>query len=170
MLRNAAMETIDRLDRHILVRLQANGRLTNAALAEAIALSPSACLARVRRLEREGVITGYSARLAIDRLRPSLVIYGEVTLKRHLPEDFRALDALFERDPRVLEAAEISGRSDYFVKVIVADMTEWRELSGRWTAGPWQIERVTSQVAMHRTKEFTGYPLAGPDARPAGGR
>jgi DNA-binding Lrp family transcriptional regulator len=153
------MEMLDRLDRHILTRLQANGRLTNAALAEAIALSPSACLARVRRLEAEGFITGYMARLAIDRLRPCLMIYGEVTLKRHLPQDFRALEALFQADPRVLEAAEISGRSDYFVKVLVSDMAEWRDLSGQWTAGPWQIERVTSQVAMHRTKEFSGYPL-----------
>lgn len=59
----------------------------------------------------------------------------------------------------MLEAAEISGRSDYFVKVIVADMAEWRALTEGWTSGPSAIERVTSLVSMHRSKEWAGYPL-----------
>jgi len=153
------LDSIDRIDRKILAVLQRDGRITNAALADEVALSPSACLARVRRMEQLEIITGYRADIAIERLRAALLIYGEVTLKRHLPEDFRALEALFAKDPRVLEAAEISGKSDYLVKVIVADMAEWRDLTAEWTAGPWQIERVSSSVAMHRTKAFAGFPL-----------
>lgn len=153
------MDSIDRIDRKILAALQRDGRMTNAALAEAVALSPSACLARVRRLEQAGIITGYRADIAIEKLRPTLLIHAEIVLKRHLPEDFRALEALFAADPRVLEAHEISGHSDYAVKVIVADMAEWRELSADWTAGPWQIERVSSAVAMHRAKAFSGWPI-----------
>ena len=153
------MDSIDRIDRKILAVLQRDGRITNAALAEEVALSPSACLAWVRRLEEVGIITGYRADVAVERLRPALIIYGEVTLKRHLPEDFRALEAMFAADARVLEAAEISGKSDYLVKVLVTDMAEWRDLTAEWTAGPWQIERVSSSVAMHRTKGFSGYPL-----------
>ncbi|TPE60574.1 Lrp/AsnC family transcriptional regulator [Sandaracinobacter neustonicus] len=153
------MDSIDRIDRKILAVLQRDGRITNAALAEEVALSPSACLARVRRLEEVGIITGYRADVAVERLRPALIIYGEVTLKRHLPEDFRALESMFAADARVLEAAEISGKSDYLVKVLVTDMAEWRDLTAEWTAGPWQIERVSSSVAMHRTKGFSGYPL-----------
>ena len=84
------MDSIDRIDRKILAALQRDGRITNAALATEVALSPSACLARVRRLEAMGVITGYGAQVAIEKLRSALLIYGEVTLKRHLPEDFRA--------------------------------------------------------------------------------
>ncbi len=154
-----ALDSIDRIDRKILAALQRDGRITNAALADAVSLSPSACLARVRRLESLGVIAGYRAEIAVDKFRPAVLIYGEVTLKRHLPEDFRAIEALFNADPRVLEAAEISGKSDYMVKVLVADMAEWRELTAGWTAGPWQIERVSSSVSMHRAKEFAGYPL-----------
>lgn len=153
------MDSIDRIDRKILAVLQRDGRITNAALAEDVALSPSACLARVRRLETLGIITGYRAEIAIEKLRSALLIYGEVTLKRHLPEDFRAIEAMFAQDSRVLEAAEISGKSDYMVKVMVGDMAEWRDLTAEWTAGPWQIERVSSSVAMHRTKGFAGYPL-----------
>ncbi|WP_199555474.1 Lrp/AsnC family transcriptional regulator [Sandaracinobacteroides hominis] len=150
---------MDRIDRKILVQLQQDGRITNAALAEAVSLSPSACLARVRRLEADGIIRGYRADIAIEKLRTSLLIYGEVTLKRHLPEDFRAIEALFAEDPRVLEAAEISGKSDYMVKLLVTDMAEWRDLTAQWTSGPWQIERVTSSVAMHHSKLFNGFPL-----------
>ncbi len=153
------MDSIDRIDRKILIALQRDGRMTNAALAEAVALSPSACLARVRRLEQAGIITGYRADIAIEKLRPALLIHAEIVLKRHLPEDFKALEAMFAGEERVLEAAEISGHSDYLVKVIVADMAEWRELSAQWTAGPWQIERVSSAVAMHRTKAFAGWPI-----------
>lgn len=153
------MDSIDRIDRKIIAVLQRDGRITNAALAEEVALSPSACLARMRRLETMGVITGYRADIAVEKLRAALIIYGEVTLKRHLPEDFRAIESLFAGDPRVLEAAEISGKSDYMVKVLVTDMAEWRDLTAVWTAGPWQIERVSSSVAMHRTKGFSGYPL-----------
>ena len=153
------MDSIDRIDRKIIAVLQRDGRITNAALADEVALSPSACLARMRRLETMGVITGYRADIAVEKLRAALIIYGEVTLKRHLPEDFRAIEALFAEDPRVLEAAEISGKSDYMVKVLVTDMAEWRDLTAQWTAGPWQIERVSSSVAMHRTKGFAGYPL-----------
>jgi DNA-binding Lrp family transcriptional regulator len=153
------LDSIDRIDRKILAALQRDGRLTNAALADKVALSPSACLARVRRLESVGILTGYGAHVAIEKLRAALIIYGEVTLKRHLPEDFREAESLFAKDPRVLEAAEISGKSDYLVKVIVTDMAEWRDLTAHWTSGPWQIERVSSSVAMHRSKSFTGYPL-----------
>jgi Lrp/AsnC family leucine-responsive transcriptional regulator len=163
------METLDRLDMRILARLQEDGRITNAALADAVSLSPSACLARVRRLEALGIITGYRADVAVERVRQSLLLFGEVTLKRHLPQDFRAVEALFRAEPRVIEAHEISGRSDYLVKVLVTDMAEWRELSATWTAGEWQIERVTSQVVMHRTKAPSGFPLeAAPSHRSDG--
>ena len=153
------MQTLDRLDLKIIAALQREARLTNAALADAVSLSASACLARVKRLERAGIIIGYQATIAIEKIRPALILYGEVTLKRHLPEDFKAVEALFAKDPRVLEASEISGKSDYLVKVIMTDMAEWRDLTDTWTSGPWQIERVTSSVAMHRTKAFSGYPV-----------
>ena len=153
------MDTLDKLDRKILTALQRDGRLTNAALADIVSLSASACLARVKRMERDGIITGYQASIAIEKIRPALILYGEVTLKRHLPEDFKAVEALFAGDARVLDAAEISGKSDYLVRVIVTDMAEWRDLTANWTSGPWQIERVTSAVAMHRTKAFSGYPV-----------
>jgi Lrp/AsnC family leucine-responsive transcriptional regulator len=150
---------LDRIDRHILERLQADGRITNAALAAEVALSPSACLARVRRLEEAGIITGYRASIAVERVRPATLIHAEVSLGRHQSEDFAAVEALFGSDPRVIEADEISGQSDYQVKVLVRSMAEWRDLTARWTAADSPIARVTSSVAMHQTKPFAGFPV-----------
>ena len=67
---------LDRMDLKILAILQVDGRITNQALAERVALSPSACLARVRRLEADGLIQGYHARLDIERIRPTVTIHG----------------------------------------------------------------------------------------------
>lgn len=161
--------TLDRIDRRIIAILEREGRITNAALAERVALSPSACLARVRRLERAGVITGYGARVDAARLGPGLTLMAEVTLARHEPADFRQVEALFLAEPRVLEAAEISGRSDYLLRVRVGGMEEWRALAASWTASA-PIARITSQVVMHETKRFEGHPPPAPPAPPPGGR
>ncbi|WP_448581042.1 Lrp/AsnC family transcriptional regulator [Thermaurantiacus sp.] len=152
------MDSLDRIDRRILAILEREGRITNAALAERVALSPSACLARVRRLERAGIITGYGARVDGSRLGPGLTLVAEVSLSRHEPADFRQVETLFRDDPRVLEAAEISGRSDYLVRVRVLSMEEWRDLSASWARAPSPIARITSQVVMHQTKPFVGHP------------
>lgn len=154
--------SIDAIDRRILATLQADGRITNEALARRVNLSASACLARVRRLEAAGIIAGYRAVVAVERVRPALLVFAELTLVRHQPDDFRRVERLLRDDPRVLDAHEISGRSDYHVTVLVADMAEWRALSGEWTDGDTPIERVTSSIAMHATKTFGGYPLGQP--------
>src|SRR3990167_10487517 len=93
MRRNRALDgysALDRLDLKILAILQAQGRVTNQALAEQVGLSASACLARVRRLEAAGLIQGYHARLDIERIRPTVTVFGEVTLKSHRPADHPA--------------------------------------------------------------------------------
>ena len=94
---------------------------------------------------------------------PALIEAGRLSTRLGDPQAsvqfFARAEKVAPGDPRVLEAAEISGKSDYIVKVIVADMAEWRDLTAAWTSGPWQIERVSSSVAMHRTKGFSGYPL-----------
>ena len=122
---------LDRLDLRILAILQADGRITNQALAEKVALSPSACLARVRRLEADGLILGYHARLDIERIRPTVTIYGEVTLKSHRPADLAAFEAVLLDIPEVVEAAQVSGPFDYLIKVVTPDVRAWGELAAR---------------------------------------
>jgi DNA-binding Lrp family transcriptional regulator len=155
----SATFTLDRIDRRILAALQADGRLTNQALSEQVALSPSACLARVRRLEREGIIEGYHARLDPFRLDVGLVLFAEVTLKGHGPEELARFDAAIEALPQVVEASHVSGVYDYLLKVVVANISEWTRIGEQLTAGDVGADRINTHVLLHKPKVFVGYPV-----------
>ena len=97
--------TIDAVDRRILEALRNDARITNSRLAQLVRLSPSACLARHKRLEKLGVITGYRTEIALGLIRPSIRVMIEMRLARHSTNDFRHLEMLLREDDRVLEAA-----------------------------------------------------------------
>jgi DNA-binding Lrp family transcriptional regulator len=155
----AADFELDRIDRRILAALQANARLTNQALSERVALSPSACLARVRRLEQAEVIKGYHARLDPFALDVGLVLYAEVTLKSHGPKEL----ALFERTinalPAVVEASHVTGPYDYLLKVVTEDMADWTKITEELTSSDIGVDRINTHVMMNKPKFFEGYPI-----------
>lgn len=150
---------LDRIDRRILVNLQAEGRLTNHALAQRVALSASACLARVRRLEKSGVIEGYHARLNPFVLDIGLVLFAEVTLKAHGAADLARFESGLERFEQIVEASHVSGAFDYLLKIVVADMVEWNAIAQDLTASDIGGERVNTHVLMDKPKKFLGYPV-----------
>ena len=151
---------LDRIDRRILAALQGDARLTNQALSEQVALSPSACLARVRRLENAGVIQGYHARLDPFRLDVGLVLFAEVTLGGHGVEEL----ALFERHiaalAEVVEASHVTGAYDYLLKAVVADMADWTRIADDLKNADLGILRINTHVLMSKPKVFLGYPVA----------
>ena len=151
--------SLDRIDRRILAALQADARLTNQALSERVALSPSACLARTRRLERAGIIQGYHARLDPFRIEVGLVLFAEVTLKAHGPEDLARFDAAIDAVPQIVEASHVSGDYDYLLKVVVADLGEWNRIGAKLTSAEAGGERVTTHVLLRKPKIFVGYPI-----------
>ena len=155
----SANDQFDRIDLKILAILQAEGRLTNQALASRVSLSPSACLARTRRLERSGVIQGYHARLDPFRLEIGLVLFVEVTLEGRFPDEGTRFEAAIESAPQVVEASHVSGDVDYLLKVVVADMPEWTRLKDAWTAANLGVRRITTHVLMSKPKIFVGYPV-----------
>lgn len=155
----ATEAVVDRIDEKILRALQADARLTNAALAELVGLSPSACLVRTRRLEAEGYLLSYHARLAVERLRPTVIVYAEVTLKRHHPDDFLAFEAAIADLPEVIEAAQVSGPFDYFLKVCARDVLGWRELADSLLRSELGVDKIATHILMKETKPFVGYPL-----------
>lgn len=150
---------LDRIDRRILAQLQAEGRLTNQALSDRVALSPSACLARVRRLEQAGIIQGYHARLDPFRLDIGLVLFAEVTLKAHGAEALARFDAAIAALPQVVEASHVSGDYDYLLKVVVADMPEWTRIGEQLTAADAGADRINTHVLLRKPKIFVGYPV-----------
>ena len=155
----AADFLLDRIDRRILATLQADGRLTNQALSERVALSPSACLARVRRLERAGVIQGYHARLDPFRLDVGIVLFADVSLKGHGAEELARFDSAIAAIPEIVEASHISGSYDYLLKVVVADLDEWTRIGERLTAPGVGADRINTHVLLRKPKIFVGYPV-----------
>ena len=155
----AADYQLDRIDRRILRALQADGRLTNQALSDRAALSPSACLARVRRLERVGIIQGYHARLDPFQLEIGVVLFAEVTLKRHGADDLAAFDATLASLPQVVESSHVSGDFDYLLKVVVSDLPEWTAIAQRLASPEVGADRVNTHVLLRKPKIFVGYPV-----------
>ena len=156
----AASAKLDRIDRRILSRLQADGRITNQALAEQVALSPSACLARVRRLEAEGVIEGYGARLNPGSLDAGVILFAEVWLERQQPRELARFEAAIAEIPEIVEASYVSGTFDYLIKVVAPDMDWWTRASEDLMARDLGVDRVVTHVLMKKTKRFVGYPIA----------
>ena len=155
-----AKPKFDRIDKRILVALQADGRLTNQALSERVALSPSACLARVRRLEKAGVIQGYHGRLDPFALNVGLILFAEVTLNGHRPDQLSQFEDTIKAIPEIVEASHVTGAYDYLLKVVTADMEAWTKIAESLTGANIGVDRINTHVLMDKPKIFLGYPLA----------
>ncbi|WP_058836030.1 Lrp/AsnC family transcriptional regulator [Luteimonas abyssi] len=150
---------IDRTDLRILNVLQQDARITNQALADRVALSPSACLRRVRDLEARGLITGYRAQVAVDRIRTATIVLAQVTFGRHALDSFGEFDRRILDMPEIVEACRISGAHDYMLRVIVNDVHEWKDIARMLLGGDYGVERIVSHFLMDEVKPFSGYPL-----------
>jgi len=151
--------TLDRMDLKILQALQADGRMTNRSLAKMVALSPSACLARVNKLEAEGVITGYHAAVRTELFQPTMFVFVEITVRRHLIEEFDRFDLALREMPQVLEAFRVSGAIDYLLKILVADIQEWRAIAQQLLREEFGVEMMASHIVVVDAKPFEGYPI-----------
>lgn len=110
---------IDQTDLKILAALQSDGRMSNSVLAERVALSPSPCWQRVKRLEAEGYIAGYTAILDRKLLGAGETVIVEITLERHDEKALEAFGEAMSKIPEVLEVYLITGEYDYLLKVAV---------------------------------------------------
>lgn len=151
---------IDRIDLRILETLQANCHISNKQLAEKAALSPSACLARVRHLEEAGLITGYHAEIDVTNVRPILQMIAEIAVKQHNPAMLNSFDDALRKCPQVISASRVSGPYDYVIRLIVADMQEWRTLAEAILNLEPGVERMVTHVVVNEIKPFTGFPLS----------
>ncbi|MDX1574056.1 MAG: Lrp/AsnC family transcriptional regulator [Methylophaga sp.] len=121
-------EALDRYDQQILGILQQQGRISNQELAEAIKLSPSPTLRRVKQLEENGLIDGYVALLNAKKLGLTLMAFIGISMDKHTPERFEALESTLREYPEVLECHLITGQAaDYLLKVIVKDMDAYQQ-------------------------------------------
>ena len=150
---------LDRIDLKILDCLQADGRLTNLKLAEAVALSPTAVLARVQRLTREGYIQGYEARLDPHKLGRGMLVFVEVLLDRTTPNVFNEFKAAVQVRDEILECHMVAGGFDYLIKTRMADMAAFRDFAGSVL---WQLPGVRetrTYAVMEEVKNSSRLPL-----------
>ena len=150
---------LDRIDRKILAILQDDGRIANLKLAESVALSPTAVLARVQRLTREGYILGYEARLNPLKLGAGMLVFVEVLLDSTTPNVFDQFKAAVQVRPEIMECHMVAGGFDYLLKTRTADMNAYREFAG---AVLWQLPGVRetrTYAVMEEVKHTTRLPL-----------
>ncbi len=152
-------DDLDRIDLRILQVLQADGRISNLKLAEAIGLSPTAVLARTQRLQRDGYILGYEARLDPFKLGRGMMVFVEVLLDRTTPHVFDAFKAAVQVHDEIMECHMVAGGFDYLLKTRMADMAAYRAFAGQVL---WQLPGVRetrTYAVMEEVKNLTRLPL-----------
>ena len=153
------MREFDRIDRRILDLLQRNGRLSMTELAEQVGLSPSPCTERVRRLEREGTITGYHARVDPSAVGRGMLVFVELKMTTKSDEVFEEVKRQVSIVPEVLDCHLVSGDFDYLVKARIAGMSEYRRLLGNILLKLPGATESRSYVVMEEIKETLYLPL-----------
>ena len=154
------MQSLDRTDLRLLAILQAEGRITQAELAERVNLSPSACLRRVQRLEAAGVIVGYAARIAPEAVGLGLQAFVRVQLARHEGEAIaRFVERLAGWD-EVVACHALSGDMDYLLQVYVRDLDHFSEFLLDKLLNAAGVADVNSSFVLRTVKEFRALPLS----------
>ena len=144
---------IDRIDRRILRTLQDDGRTSITDLAERVGLSATPCSERVKRLERDGFITGYHARLSPQALGQSLLVFVEIRLSAKSGQIFEEFKREVLKLPNVLECHLVSGDFDYLIKARIPEMNAYRRLLGDMLLGLPGARESKSYVVMEEIKE-----------------
>ena len=153
------MHDIDKIDRRILNILQADGRITNLELSDRIGLSPTATSERLRRLLKDGYVSGFGAQLNPQLLDVSLLVFIEVMLDKTTAEVFDKFAAAIKQAPAVLECHMVAGGFDYLVKTRFADMNAYRNFLGQvlWTLPG--VKETRTYAVMEEIKNDGPLPL-----------
>ena len=150
---------LDRIDRKILSILQEDGRIANLKLAEAVALSPTAVLARVQRLTRDGFILGYEARLNPLKLGAGMLVFVEVLLDRTTGDVFVQFAEEVRLMPEILECHMVAGGFDYLLKVRVKDMVAYRAFLADSLVSMPGVRETRTYAVMEEVKNVTELPI-----------
>lgn len=139
---------LDRIDLKILAKLQEAGRITNVELSDAVGLSPSPCLTRVKRLEKAGFITGYGAHVNLNKLGEFLTVFTEVTLAEHRRGDFSRFEARIAKLDEIIECHLVSGGYDYLLKFVARGVAHYQSIIEGMLESDYGIEKYFSYVVI----------------------
>ena len=148
------------MDKKILRELQKKGRITFSELANRVGLSTSPCLERVKKMEREGVISGYTALLNPKYLKAGLVVFVQIRLARTSQDIFEEFKTAAATLDEVQECYLVSGNFDYLIKARVEDMDAYRKFLGETLLTLPGVLESTSYVVMEQVKETMNVPIS----------
>jgi Lrp/AsnC family leucine-responsive transcriptional regulator len=152
-------KALSKIDSNILRELQQDGRISYAELARRVGLTTTPCMERVKRMEREGVILGYTALLEPSYLKASLVVFVQIRLSRTAQDIFEEFKQAAKALDEVQECYLVSGNFDYLIKARVADMNAYRTLLGETLLTLPGVQESTSYVVMEQVKETLNIPV-----------
>ncbi|GJD61343.1 Lrp/AsnC family transcriptional regulator [Methylobacterium frigidaeris] len=138
----------DEIDARILRVLRDDGRISNADLAAKVGLSPSACLRRLRLLESNGTIRGYTALIEADEREAHLVVLTQITLERQTEESLNRFEAAVRRCPEVRDCYLMTGLSDYLMRIEVSDAGDYERLHKEVLSRLPGVARIQSSFAI----------------------
>jgi Lrp/AsnC family transcriptional regulator, leucine-responsive regulatory protein len=161
---------MDTIDFRILERLQEDARSSNVELARAVNLSPSPCLARVRALERDGVIERYVTLLDAKKLGLTVSVLVQVTLEKQIEPALEAFEKAVRDRPEVMECYLMTGDADYLLRVLVADVPAFERFILDFLSRVPGVGNIKSSFALKQVKYQTALPLPDHEPRRTGAR
>ncbi|MEL0614932.1 Lrp/AsnC family transcriptional regulator [Marinomonas arenicola] len=150
---------LDKFDLHILSALQTNGRLSNKELAESIGLSTAPCWRRLKHLEEEGYIEGYTAELNAKKVNLNVIAFAQVSMDNHHPETLAPFLAIIRECAEIQECHSVSGDCDFLLKIITRDLDSYDELLSKQLLQAKGVRSVNTMFSMKQPKIIREYPL-----------
>lgn len=151
---------LDRIDINILTHLQTDGRMSNVKLAEAVALSPSPCLQRVKRLEKLGYIKSYGAEIDINLIAETINIFTQMTLSEHRLTDHQHFEREIVKIPQIMECHLVSGGGfDYWLKFMCRSLQEYQRVIQDMLNSDLKIIKYHSFVSMRPVVQRHDFPI-----------
>ena len=150
---------LDATDMKILAILQGEGRITKLALAERVNLSPTPCWERLKRLEEAGIITGYGAQIALEKLAEHIVVFVTAELENHRAEDFERFEAAIQGEPEVTACWALGGGYDYALQVVTRNINSYQRLIDRLLDRKIGLARYFTYIVTKEVKSSGGLPV-----------
>lgn len=154
-----AQDGLDPRDRDILVALQKNGRISNVDLANAVGLSPSACLRRVQGLETKGFIAGYQARLDPKRLGLSVTAFVSIQIAQDQEEATEAFRATVQAMPQVVACYAVTGNYDFLLRVVAQDLESYEDQTVKPLLKIAAVRDLRTNFVLEPVKEASELPI-----------
>ncbi|UWQ47755.1 Lrp/AsnC family transcriptional regulator [Leisingera aquaemixtae] len=150
---------LDQRDLDILRVLSTEGRITKAALADRIGLSPTPCWDRLKKLEQAGLIEGYGARINLRKLAPHVTVFVAAEIADHTAASFRAFEAAMQRYDEVTACWALGGGFDYLLQIVTRDIDAYQRLIDEMLDARIGLSRYFTYVVTKPVKSAGAPPL-----------